>query len=669
MAKTWTATVFANPLMRQRLIAAAWLAMLTALLVAAPRAQAIQSTTYAYDINALFGANTFYDAGYTGTRAVVANIEAGLAWNQHETLTHVSTLLYDPTHSGPHVGEFDYHATEVAQAAAGRGDTAKQRGFAYGATLWSGAIASDWPSAPTGTSFSFTRQSFLYPYVTSLRTAVSGRKADVVNSSWGYSETSTTGFNWVTCVIDTLAWESGKTVVLAAGNGGPTTNSVLAPGTGYNGITVGAVGNESTTPPYVQYASFSSRGPGDYLDPTSGEVITGVRAQVDILAPGSHFTLARYGGTTGSNTGGTDPTGGATNLYNTNQTGTSFASPIVAGGAALLVDAGYDRYGGGTSVDGRVIKAVLLNSAYKDQAWTNNQQNVAGVIRTAQSLDYNRGAGVIDLKKAFSQYTVGTHDLPNLTGGTAYAVGWDYGSVSESSGNTDYYLSQPLAANSKLTVTLDWFVQRSFNTNTMNVYNEVCFDNLDLQVWSVVNGLPSVLVAESVSQYNNVEHLDFALPQTGHYMVRVHWAGQNFDFTSSTKQESYGLAWSAQPVLGDLNGDGLVNVQDINPFVLALADAGQFALTYPNVLLALTGDMSGDGLVDVQDINPFVALLAGSAGIGSDAAMSLLPQALQDAAAGAIDPTSLSVIPEPASAMLLLVGAGGVFMRRRGSGR
>ncbi|MCC7408036.1 MAG: S8 family serine peptidase [Phycisphaeraceae bacterium] len=666
MAQTCAATSRIDSFIRQRLAAAAWLMLAMVLLAATRPVQAFWSTTYAYDINALVGADTFYDAGYTGTRAIVANIEAGLAWNQHETLTHLSTLLYDPTYSGPHVGEYDYHATEVSHVLAGRGSLAKQKGIAHGATLWSGAIASDWPSAPSGTSFTFTRQSFLYPYITSLRTGVSGQKADVVNSSWGYSESSKTGYNWVTCAMDTLAWESGKTIVTAAGNDGPSTNTVLAPGTGYNVITVGAMGNESTTPPYVQIGSFSARGPGDYYDPVAGEVINAVRAQVDILAPGSHFYLAKYGGTTGSNSGGTDTTGGATNLYIGFQTGTSFSSPIVAGGAGLLVDVGYDRYAGGSSVDGRVIKSVLLNSAYKDQGWTNGQQNVGGVIRTAQSLDYVRGAGVLDLDKAFTQYTLGTHDLPNLTGGTAYAVGWDYGSVSEASGGTDYYLSQPLAANSTLTVTLDWFVQRSFNTNTMNVYNEVCFDNLDLQVWSVVNGLPSVLVAESVSLYNNVEHLSFALPQTGNYMIRVRWAGQNFDFTNDTKQESYGLAWAAQPVLGDLNGDGLVNVQDINPFVLGLTNPDQFVLTYPNILLPLTGDLTGDLLVDVQDINPFVALLVGSAGMSQDAVMTMLPTSLLEAAASG---SGLNVVPEPASVMLLLGGIAAALIRRRGLDR
>src|SRR4051812_46729982 len=39
--------------------------------------------------NQVVGATRFYDAGYTGTRALMANIEAGYIWNGHETLSHV----------------------------------------------------------------------------------------------------------------------------------------------------------------------------------------------------------------------------------------------------------------------------------------------------------------------------------------------------------------------------------------------------------------------------------------------------------------------------------------------------------------------------------------------------------------------------------------------------
>jgi hypothetical protein len=64
------------------------------------------------------------------------------------------------------------------------------------------------------------------------------------------------------------------------------------------------------------------------------------------------------------------------------------------------------------------------------------------------------------------------------------------------------------------------------------------------------------------------------------------------------------------PLLGDLNCDGVVNFDDINPFVLALSDPAGYAAAYPDCRL-LNGDCDGDGDVDFDDINGFVALLSG----------------------------------------------------------
>ena len=72
--------------------------------------------TGAYDLNMLLGADRFYNAGLTGTNAVMANIEAGYIWNGHETLTHVA---YIPT-SGGAAGEVDRHATWVGGVMGGR---------------------------------------------------------------------------------------------------------------------------------------------------------------------------------------------------------------------------------------------------------------------------------------------------------------------------------------------------------------------------------------------------------------------------------------------------------------------------------------------------------------------------------------------------------------------
>jgi hypothetical protein len=72
--------------------------------------------------------------------------------------------------------------------------------------------------------------------------------------------------------------------------------------------------------------------------------------------------------------------------------------------------------------------------------------------------------------------------------------------------------------------------------------------------------------------------------------------------------------WGVQPaplLLGDLNCDGVVNFDDIDPFVLALSDPAGYAAAYPNCNL-VSGDCNGDGQVNFDDIDAFVTRLGGS---------------------------------------------------------
>ena len=59
---------------------------------------------------------------------------------------------------------------------------------------------------------------------------------------------------------------------------------------------------------------------------------------------------------------------------------------------------------------------------------------------------------------------------------------------------------------------------------------------------------------------------------------------------------------------GDLNCDGVVNVFDIDPFVLALTDAASYGAAYPACSI-LNADCNGDGSINVFDIDSFVQCL------------------------------------------------------------
>ena len=74
---------------------------------------------------------------------------------------------------------------------------------------------------------------------------------------------------------------------------------------------------------------------------------------------------------------------------------------------------------------------------------------------------------------------------------------------------------------------------------------------------------------------------------------------------------SYDLAFCLGALLvGDVNCDGVVNLFDIDPFVLALADPDAYAVMYPDCNV-LNADINGDGSVNLFDIDPFVALVTG----------------------------------------------------------
>jgi hypothetical protein len=63
-------------------------------------------------------------------------------------------------------------------------------------------------------------------------------------------------------------------------------------------------------------------------------------------------------------------------------------------------------------------------------------------------------------------------------------------------------------------------------------------------------------------------------------------------------------------LLGDANCDGLVNLDDINPFVLRLSNPEAYYATYPECD-DYNCDCSQNGSVGLEDINPFVVILAG----------------------------------------------------------
>jgi hypothetical protein len=217
------------------------------------------------------------------------------------------------------------HGTHVASLAAGTGAGADgaRMGLAPGAEVISGKVLDNEGQG---------QESWV---IAGMEWAVD-QGADVVNLSLsGQSD----GDNPVDEALEALAAESDTLFVAAAGNAGGRTGgaySIGSPGTSPSALTVGAV----TAEDYL--ASFSSRGPtwGTY------------RLKPDLAAPGVELLGAKAGARDGD-------------LY-TAKTGTSMASPVVAGAAALLRQQHPDW--SAEQVKARLMSTADPNNWYN--AWT-----------------------------------------------------------------------------------------------------------------------------------------------------------------------------------------------------------------------------------------------------------------------------------------------------------
>lgn len=524
---------------------------------------------YTFDINTFLGAGAYYDNAtpIIGQNTVTTNLEAGYFWNGHETLQHVVTnttnfISGSTAWGGDSVpAKYDRHATWATMLIGGRqtvGGGIYQDGIAFGTDLRAAAIASDWVSPAYALSFNLTVESFLVPYERTFGVA------DVVNSSFGFTDPD--GTDALSVVMDAYAFQNPLTTyVTSAGNSGPGSNTVGSPGSDYNAITVGALTNANT---FDTVASFSSRAPQDfgYIDASGTAVsIAGVRAAVDISAPGASLVSAFWGGQAGGNnptlTSSTNQ-GTSADLYSLGIAGTSFAAPLVAGGAALVVSAAKTLpvlASNPAASQSIVVKSLLLTGADKTTGWSNGQQTVTvggtTYLRTTQSLDYAAGAGRLDLATTFGLQVGGQIDVVGTgTGnlGTVARTGWDYGSAVIGSRN-DYVIADALTGSTTLTASVDWLRNRYFDYAT-TTYADVAQANLNLSVWQLdATNAFTTLIARSESLYNTVEHLSFLLPQSGRYGLRIEYPANTFDNTaggvwgSATYPQDYAVSWSAVP--------------------------------------------------------------------------------------------------------------------------
>jgi subtilisin family serine protease len=292
------------------------------------------------DVSAVqIGVPSAWAAGYDGTGIKVAILDTGI------DLTHPD-LQGKVADSKVFTGESSVqdgfgHGTHVAGIIAGSGTASNgtYKGVAPGAQLVIGKVLDNTGSGSDSQVIAGMQWA-----------AASG--ARVVNMSLGSSPTD--GTDPVSEAVNQLTAATGTLFVIAAGNSGPSEQTVGSPGAADAALTVAAVDSSD------QIASFSSRGPraGDgALKP-------------DIAAPGVSIIAARAAGTN---------LGPAVGTYYVKLSGTSMATPHVAASAAILAG----EHPTWTAVQ---LKSALMSSA-KD----------LGVN------PYEQGAGRVDIGQAVAQ--------------------------------------------------------------------------------------------------------------------------------------------------------------------------------------------------------------------------------------------------------------------------
>ncbi len=311
----------------------------------------------------------------------------------------------------------------------------------------------------------------------------------VVNQSFVFfesdgSQATASDQQAIDSAYDNYAAQYNTLFFSGAGNGTPA--RVNPPATCYNGIGVGVSDGSSSV----------------------GPTIDNGRAKPDIVAPGD---------------------------------ATSFSTPYVAGGAAVLLQAALRGDGGSdihSAADMRTLKALLLNGAVKPADWTNSNTS---------PLDARYGAGVLNLFNAYEQLaggkqgyvvatsvsTNGPHPPTGDTGAVSALNGWDF-NTNSSSATTDgvnhYYFNVTNSvsdANFTATATLVWNRQ----------LGETNINDLDLFLFNSVN---SNLVACSTSRVDNVEQLWLPQLPPGRYDLQVFKNGGT-DVVSDA--EAYALAF------------------------------------------------------------------------------------------------------------------------------
>jgi serine protease AprX len=290
------------------------------------------------------GVDKVWQRGITGKGVTIAIVDSGIS--PHPDLKDKIVGFYDALKHLPDPYDDDGHGTHVAGIAAGTGAAGggRYRGAAPDAALVGVKVINEWGSSFTSTVLEGiqwvidNREKY---HIKVMNTSLSGKP----KTSWRDDP--------LALAIEKVS-EVGIIPVTTAGNRGPEPETVRTPGIAPDCITVGNLDDGGTVSPADDViARKSSRGP----TPIDGLI------KPDVSAPGERITAADH----------------ASSGYVV-KSGTSMASPFVAGCIALLAEVKPD-------ITTKDVQDLLYRTGRRLPGVEAVVQGKGGVINPAKAVD------------------------------------------------------------------------------------------------------------------------------------------------------------------------------------------------------------------------------------------------------------------------------------------
>jgi len=291
--------------------------------------------------------------------------------------------------------------------------------------------------------------------------------AKIHSNSWGSGDGTEFGnYTAQSRYVDDFMWNNPDMLIVFAAGNKEVNGTITPPGTAKNALTVGA--SENDRPPNIksdnisEIADFSSKGPTDDN-----------RIKPDVVAPGTYIISTR------STMSSASYLLGDVNEYYAYSGGTSMATPLTAGTAALV----RQYYVENESIlpSAALLKATLINGAANMSLSSNDQ-----------------GWGRVDIERSLfpaSPRTMRYHDDISLDTSESWNVSYYIYNISET-----------------LKITLVW---TDYKGNPAVVPQLV--NNLDLNVTDPSGSY----LGNGGDNVNNVEQVEVLSPSVGLYTIKV----------------------------------------------------------------------------------------------------------------------------------------------------